>query len=48
VNAPRLPSLGVTDRLKVKLNSKVEAEAVLDSAASHTFIPQELAEKFIG
>jgi hypothetical protein len=36
-NAPRLPSLGGTDRLKVKLNSEVEAEAVLDSAASHTF-----------
>jgi hypothetical protein len=28
----------------VKLNSKVEAEAVLGSAGYHTFIPQELEE----
>jgi hypothetical protein len=42
---PKLPSLGKTERLKVKLNGKIQAEAILDSAASHTFIPLELVEE---
>jgi hypothetical protein len=42
---PRLPSLGETERLKVMLNGRVQADAILDSAASHTFIPQDLVGK---
>jgi hypothetical protein len=45
MESPRLASLGSTERIKVLLNHKVGAQAVLDSAASHTFIPLELVEK---
>jgi hypothetical protein len=40
-----LPSIGSSERLTVVLNGKIEAEAVLDSAASHTFVSQELVER---
>jgi uncharacterized membrane protein YhfC len=43
--SPRLASLGQAERIKALLNHKVDAEAVLDSAASHTFVPLELVEK---
>jgi hypothetical protein len=42
---PTLPYLGMLETVKVKLNGKVDAEAILDSAASHTFVPLELVEK---
>jgi hypothetical protein len=42
---PRLPSLGEAERLKARLNGRVQADAILDSAASHSFIPQDLVEK---
>jgi hypothetical protein len=45
VDTPMLPSIGTSGRLKVILNGRVEAEAVLDIAASHTFVSQDLVEK---
>jgi hypothetical protein len=42
---PRLPYLGSLETLKAKPNGKVDAEAVLDSAASNTFVPQELVDR---
>jgi hypothetical protein len=40
-----LPSIGSSESLIVVLNGKIETEAVLDIAASHTFVSQELLER---
>jgi hypothetical protein len=44
-DSPRLPSIGSSERISVVLDGKIEAEAVLDSAASYTFVSQELVER---